>query len=229
MFLALPIQHEQADPKPGVPLANSCLIAANVILFVLSTMAGWNFGVGHGTGLIAILLYGFSHANFLHLAVNMWLLMILGNPVNRRLGNLYYTLAYLSTIVTLGVFGRIFLREPIVGASGAIFAVFAIALLLMPSARIKFVYIALFPVTLLIGWFKKPEHEIFWLIRYGVFYLRSLACLWIVPLVLLLSFVVSGWNWAHLGHLLGMVCGVAIVLVLPKRITMGSAAYELSG
>jgi hypothetical protein len=29
-----------------------------------------------------------------------------------------------------------------------------------------------------------------------------------------------GWNWTNLGHLLGLVCGVAVVLLLPGSITM---------
>ena len=45
------------------------------------------------------MLYGFSHASFWHLLFNMWALWVFGNPVNRRLGNGYYLLAYLGTIV----------------------------------------------------------------------------------------------------------------------------------
>ena len=44
----------------------------------------------------------------------------------------------------------------------------------------------------------------------------------LVPFLELWGLFWSGWNWTNLGHLFGLFCGVAAVLMLPARITMRS-------
>jgi len=150
---------------------------------------------------------------------NMLVLWVFGNPVNRRLGNGYYLLGYLGASLTVGLVALVF-RGAGAGSSGAIFAVMAIAFLLMPAARLKISYLMLFPFTVLVGLLWRPEHWLGWILRWGVFTLRCYWCLLLVPLQQLGELFWSGWNWTNLGHLLGMLCGVAIVLMLPARITM---------
>ena len=112
------------------------------------------------------------------------------------------------------------------GASGAVFAVMTIAIFLSPSARIEVVYLALFPITLLIGLLSPPgKIWLYWFIRGGRFGLRMYWCLVLIPLMLVAelllgSLVLGTWSWGVGAHLLGMVCGVIIVLLLPTRITM---------
>ena len=76
--------------------------------------------MGSGTRrLPSVLIYGFCHFGFWHLLINMWVLWVFGNPVNRRLGNLLYLLVYLGSVVVLGLFAWLILPVQLVGSSGA--------------------------------------------------------------------------------------------------------------
>ncbi len=222
MFVLLPIELKQAVSKGQAPSANYLLIAINAVVFVL----GLSWPVGQGTHLAAILLYGFSHFSLWHLVFNMWALWVFGNAVNRRLGNGYYVSAYLGTIVAIGLLCWICCPVAAVGSSGAIFAVMTMAMLLLPAARLNVAYVAFFPLTLLIGLIAPPGKTwLYWFVRGGVFGLRMYWGLVLIPLMLLGELLFGGlllgaWSWGTAAHLLGMVCGVAMVLLLPIRISM---------
>ncbi len=234
MIILLPLEMKEQDQQPGLPPANLVLIALNVLSFVFLCLFGWSWPVGPGTGLLSVLLYGFSHAGFWHLLLNMWALWVFGNPVNRRLGNVYYLLGYLGSLLVLGILARICSFGFVVGASGAIFAVITIAAMLLPSARLVIGYVAVFPLSLLIGLFRKPKYGIFWFFCGGEFSARAFWCLIFIPVLEILAIVCALWaggsTW-NLGHLLGMACGVAVVLLLPRRISMRkrAAGYSLAG
>jgi membrane associated rhomboid family serine protease len=168
----------------------------------------------------SVLLYGFSHAGFWHFALNMWALWVFGNPVNRRLGNGYYFLVYLGAILFIGIVARLLLPAQLLGASGGIFAVMVIAFMLLPSAKLAVAYLVFFPLTLIIGLFQPPKYGVYWLVRAGELSIPALWCLLFVPLLELWAFVWSGGGFTALAHLLGMVCGLAIVLLLPASISM---------
>ena len=216
MFFVIPLEYKTRRAQHGAPVANALLIAVNVIVFGL----GWCWAVGPGTSPASVLMYGFSHVSFWHLVLNMWLLWVFGNPVNRRLGNGRYLAAYLGTILVLGLLARLFLRVGLVGSSGAIFAVMTIAFILIPAGSLEIAYLALFPLTILMGLVRLPKYWLYWFIRWGVFSIRALWCLVLIPLLELWSLFWNGWSWGTVAHLLGMVCGVAIVLMLPTRISM---------
>lgn len=220
MFFFLPLEIRQVRARPAYPVANVVLIALNVLVFLL----GGFWAVGRGSGLASVLLHGFSHANFWHLLLNMWALWVFGNPVNRRLGNALYVLVYLATIVTIGLISWRLLSGAACGASGAVFAVIIVCLMLMPGAVLDVAYLALFPLTLLIGIFSRPRYGIYWFIRGGQFDVRALWALALIPLWELALLVCCGWNWTQLAHLMGMMCGLAAVLMLPAKITMGGRA-----
>jgi len=222
MLFVLPVQVRDGASRHQIPLANACLVLANVLVFCFGWSHAW--AVGPGTGVWTILGYGFAHAGVLHLAGHMWTLLVFGNALNRRLGNGYYLLLYLGTIVALGVFVRLFCGGGLAGASGAIFAVIAACALLMPSRMVDLVYFALLPLTLLMGLFYRPVHWLGWFIRWGEFQVRAIWGLIFVPLLELWSLYWWGWNWTNLGHLFGMICGVAAVLLMPGTITMGRRA-----
>ena len=150
----------------------------------------------------------------------MLVLLVFGNALNRRLGNGYYLLLYFGTIVALGLFARIFCSGYLLGASGAIYAVIAACVLLMPANIVELCYFALFPVTLLIGLFNRPQHWVFWLIRWDWFEFRAFWGILLIPMLEIWGLFWWGWNWTNLGHLFGAVCGVAIVLMLPEELTM---------
>ena len=220
MFVIVPWKLDHSETRPGLPVANVALIAINVLIWLI----GGSWGVGPRTGVLSVLTYGFCHFGFWHLFFNMWALWVFGNPVNRRLGNVLYLAAYLGTIVVLGLVARLILPVHLVGSSGALFAVIAIALLLMPGAVLKFACLVWFPLTFVVGLFAKPAGLLDWLIRWTKFSVPALWCLVLIPLMQILSLMwhglAVGWTWSPSVHLLGMLCGVAIVAMLPARISM---------
>lgn len=227
MFFAVPVRVEDKSPRPIFPWVNLCLLAANVLIFWLGWSDGWK--TGPGTRLTSVFTYAFAHGDVPHLIGNMWFLLVFGNVVNRRLGNGYYLAAYLGSAVAVGMFARVFCHGYLVGASGAIFAVIAICLILMPAKKIRIFYFALFPFSLLAGLFSRPKDWMYWFIRCDHLDLRALWAIFLVPLLELWGLYWSGSPWTHLSHLLGIVCGVTAVLLLPSAITMRSPqpAFEM--
>ena len=163
MFLPIPLEFKYAGTKSRVPAANVALVVINVLVYLF----GWDWPAGAGTGPLSILTYGFCHVGFWHLVLNMWVLWVFGNPVNRRLGNGLYLLVYLGCLLAVGLFARLIVPVALVGSSGAIFAVITIALILMPAAVVEIAYVALFPLTLLLGLFSRPKYELNWFLVGG--------------------------------------------------------------
>lgn len=218
MLVVIPTRVHDGARQQKVPVANGLLVALNVMCFFL----GWQWHVGPGTGLLSMVGYGFSHASVTHLIFNMWVLLVFGNAVNRRLGNGYYLLTYLGTIVFLGIFGRMFSFDYLIGSSGGIFAVIAMFAMLLPSVLVEIGYIVVLPLTLLIGFFSRPSHWLFWLIRWDTCQLRGWWFILLVPIMQLMGLIWWSWNWTNLGHLVGFFCGIAAVLLLPAKISMRS-------
>jgi membrane associated rhomboid family serine protease len=218
MFFVLPCRLRQTGVSQAAPEANIALIAANVLFYLL----GWCWVVGPGTGLLSVLLYAFSHANFWHLLVNMWALWVFGNPVNRRIGNGYYLVAYLASALLVGIFARLVLSTPLVGSSGAVFAAITLALLLMPAAVLEIACVALFPLSVVVGLLSKPRQWFQWMVRWVIYPIPALWALLLIPLMQLALLFWFNWCPTYLAHLLGMMCGLGLVVLLPKRITMGS-------
>lgn len=216
MFLPIPLQLRDGRRFDEIPVANGLLVVVSVLFYFM----GWTLAVGPGTGLFSVVMYAFGHVTAWHLIGNVWVLLVFGTPLNRRLGNFWYCMFYFGCTIALGVLARMFLPALIVGSSGSVFAVIAGALLLLPSARLEIFYVALFPFTLLVGLFVRPAHWVFWFVRWDRFSLRAIWALVLVPLLELWSLIWSGWNWVNLGHLMGLLLGVIAVLLLPERLTM---------
>ena len=104
----------------------------------------------------------------------------------RRLGNGPYLLVYFGCLAAVGLFARIVLPVGLMGASGAIFAVIMIALMLMPAASIESAYVALFPLTLLLGFWNRPKYELNWFLSWGIVAVPAWWCLVLIPLMELL-------------------------------------------
>ena len=215
MFFCLPIKVGQTGDKEIIPIVNLILIGVNLLVFLFpKTITVSNYFI------YSTVAYAFVHASLWHLLGNMWVLWVFGDKVNRRLGNFWYSMVYLGTAIALGILLRLILRVNIVGASGAIFAVVAICLMLMPAALIDIVCVAIFPLSLLVSLFSKPKHWIYWFVRWGQFKVKALWGLFIVPALQIAALFWWGWNWTNLGHLLGLACGIGAVLILPKHISM---------
>jgi membrane associated rhomboid family serine protease len=221
MFFPIPLELKHSANRTNRAPANAALIILNVAVYLL----GWSWPVGQGTDLLNVFLYGFCHCGFWHLVLNMWVLWVFGNPVNRRLGNSLYLLVYLGCQLFVGLAARILVSGLLVGSSGAIFAIITIALVLMPSALIETAYVAVFPLTLLLGIFHRPKYELNWFLSWGITTVTAWWCLLLVPLVEFCAIFWRGWtfgwmsSWTSIAHLLGILCGVAVVLMLPSRIT----------
>lgn len=223
MFFPIPIRIRDGRQFHAIPVVNGILVVINVLVFCL----GWHPAVGSGTGLFSVLTYAFGHADVCHLAGNMVALLVFGTPVNRRLGNEWYLLSFLGSALFLGLFARLFCSGLLIGASGAIFSVIAIACLLLPSAIIEIWYFALFPMTLPLGVFNRPKPWVYWFIRWDTLEVRAWWGLIFVPFLELWGLFRIGWNWTNLGHLLGLLCGVAVVLLLPTPIAMNRPARSV--
>lgn len=161
MFLPLSTETE----SKRFPLANLAIVALTCALFLvveyrtewLSLTVAKGLVLQRGEGFHARQLLGavFMHGSFGHLIGNMVLLLVLGNPVNRRLGNLAYVALYLG----LGLAGNLVWLASgsglgVVGASGAIMGVLGAYFVLFPTNRIQglisWLGLALIPVVLLI-------------------------------------------------------------------------------
>ncbi len=223
MFIPIPMQIRGRNDSGTLPVANYCIIGLNVFCYLfIAQKALW---VGPGTMPWTILTYGFAHAGFLHLLFNMWFLWVFGNPVNRRIGNGWYVLTFLGTLIVIGLTARLFSGGHVLGSSGAVFAVVAVSSMLMPTARVDVHYLALFPITVLIGLFRPPKFWLFWFVRWGspTIPVVALAAFYVLFEVfgLVSRMLFWGLSWTNFGHLLGFACGLAAVLLMPTQITLG--------
>jgi membrane associated rhomboid family serine protease len=131
----------------GAPVATYALIAINVAVFVVELAGGGATSLSGGGkvigdyGLLAgpianqgewyrIVTAGFLHAGIIHIAFNMYALYILGSFLEPAIGTPRFLGIYFVSLLT-GSLGVILLSPDTltVGASGAIFGLFAAALL----------------------------------------------------------------------------------------------------
>src|SRR5438874_12435209 len=136
------------------------LIAINIAVFALEAVSGplflasfalWpvshffvaQFGSAVGFKVWQLITCGFLHANFLHLAINMYALWMFGSDVERTIGPRHYLTLYFAsllcssatqlTVVSLMTSTGIY---PTVGASGAIFGILLAFGMLFPRRTI---------------------------------------------------------------------------------------------
>lgn len=155
MFVLLPLR-TSIYPK-RTPYANYLLIAANLVVFLLSM----HLAVDPRTGQRVLALrdwtgpfmlipdhpyiwqfvtYAFLHGGLMHILGNMYFLYIFGNNVNDKLGNVGYLCFYLAGSVFSGIGNSLLSSAPTVGASGAIAAVTGAYLVLFPNTLIDTLY-----------------------------------------------------------------------------------------
>jgi len=84
---------------------------------------------------LSLFTYMFLHGNLAHLASNVFVLHSVGREVERDVGSMKFMLVYLVSGVSAGVIHTAVNPDsnvPVIGASGAIFGLIAVMLLLMP-------------------------------------------------------------------------------------------------
>lgn len=124
------------------------LLGINVVAFVLqkATEGSVNsiFQLGAMQGFVVadgdywrLLTAAFLHAGILHIAFNMYALYIFGPFVERALGTARFVAAYLTMAIASSVFVYWLTAPQIatIGASGAVFGLFGLALVLLIRAR----------------------------------------------------------------------------------------------
>ena len=136
------------------------LIGINVAVFALEAITGPGllarfalWPVGHfvvpqfdrpvGFGVWQLITCGFLHANFLHLAINMYALWMFGSDVERTLGPRHYLILYFASLLSSSATQLLVVSMmtsagvyPTVGASGAIFGVLLAFGMLFPRRTI---------------------------------------------------------------------------------------------
>jgi membrane associated rhomboid family serine protease len=129
-------------------IVSMVLIGVNVAVYALQLATGdlrsplyrdgtlWPYGVAQGE-YWRLLTSAFLHLSVLHIAFNMYALFLFGPFVERALGTARFIAAYVTTAVVSGVF-VLWLSDPLggtAGASGAVFGLFGMALVLLLKAR----------------------------------------------------------------------------------------------
>jgi membrane associated rhomboid family serine protease len=124
------------------------LIGLNVVVFLLQKITEgrvnsvFQLGAMHGYSVAEgdywrLLTAAFLHAGILHIAFNMYALYLFGPFVERALGTTRFVIAYLTMAVASSVFVY-WLTAPqvaTIGASGAIFGLFGLALVMLIRLR----------------------------------------------------------------------------------------------
>ena len=136
-----------ADDGKSKPKVTNALIAAYVLLFLVTLFGpkGLAIRLLYEYGLVpsmvsmanplTLFTYMFLHGNLAHLASNVFVLHSVGREVERDVGPIKFTLVYLASGITAGLVHMVInpaSNVPVIGASGAIFGLIAVMLLLMP-------------------------------------------------------------------------------------------------
>jgi membrane associated rhomboid family serine protease len=197
----LPIPIGTDRPQRRVPWMNYALIAANVIIYLLSHSAqgahippqlaknaglvgDWANGIlsADHPQLYQFFTYQFLHANFTHILGNMLFLWVFGNNLNEKLGHLSYLTFYLAGGVLAGCGQLLTENTSTLGASGSISAVTGLYLALLPRTNIRiwiwFFYVGIYEIPsmyFIMLNIAKDLFEQFYLHETGVAYQAHLA------------------------------------------------------
>ena len=94
---------------------------------------------------IRMLTSGFLHADWIHLAFNMYALYLFGNIVGNFLGNIYFLIIYFGSLLVGSLYSLNFHRnEPYysaIGASGAVSGVVYSSILIYPEMELYLFFI----------------------------------------------------------------------------------------
>lgn len=225
-MLLLPIRTNIGPRR--TPYANYALIAANVLVFVLSYGGPYGYPIRGQIVPLPIrpwafdwllfpaawqyhqfLTYAFLHGGLLHIVGNMFFLYLFGNNINDKLGNLWYVVFYLAgaafsgaghTLMNLSSFA------PTLGASGAVAAVTGAYLVLYPQTLITVLYWFFF-----IGTVEVPA-----------LYFIGFKMIFFDNVIARMSYGV-----AYDAHLAGYAYGILITLGLLATRLVGTSQFDL--
>ena len=163
------MQYESSFRWPSLTVAVKWLLIANTVMFVLQAVLGgvladprgfapW-LGVsgemlfeGYGLGLLRLLSYQFVHSfvDPTHFLINMLVLYMFGTSVEAGIGRdrmlaLYLVGGVVGALLEIGIWSLAGESRPIVGASGACYAIMIYAACMTPHATVIFI---IFPMQL---------------------------------------------------------------------------------
>lgn len=92
-----------------------------------------------------VFTYMFLHGSGFHLFLNMLVLFFFGPTLERKIGSHKFLIVYFGAGLLSALGHMIFSGSPVVGASGAIYGIFACLALLEPDMR---VYVSFFPMKI---------------------------------------------------------------------------------
>ncbi|MEU8355863.1 rhomboid family intramembrane serine protease [Nonomuraea sp. NPDC048882] len=118
------------------PIVTYAILALNVLVFgaqyltgdqVTAELAMWPAGVAVYDQYYRLITAAFVHGGVFHILFNCWALYVVGPYLERAFGHVRYTALYLVSALGGSVLGLWLdpLTQPTVGASGAIFGLFA--------------------------------------------------------------------------------------------------------
>jgi len=186
------------------------IIAANILIFLQSLTDPESYNqliqtyglvpvqIMEGKNLLSLITSMFLHADIIHLALNMFFLLVSGDAVERELGNFRFLALYLACGIIAGLFHSYLDSTsaiPTIGASGAIFGVLAAFAILFPFR---------------------------WLLKlFGFIPIPMPAIIFVFITILTeTAYVSSGIveNVAHTAHVGGFLAGVFLTLLfIPKK------------
>ena len=151
-----------------------------------------------GENPLSLITSMFLHADIIHLAMNMFFLLVSGDSVERKIGNARFLVLYLAFGVIAGLFHTYLTTTPAIptiGASGAIFGVLASFAILFPFR---------------------------WLIKlFGLIPIPMPALMFVfITIVSETAYVTSGTveSIAHTAHVVGFLAGIFLtLLIVPKK------------
>lgn len=202
-----------SNKKGRVPFSlnvTTVLIAINIVVFILffflmnsgvlsiDSIAVQPSNIVEGENVWTVITSMFMHGGFFHLFANIFTLFFVGTLTERILRPKRYLAFYLSA----GIFASLFfvvsafvfpglMNAPAVGASGALFGIIGLLIILTPNLR---VYAMLIPIPIKLK-YAGPG---------------LLALLWIVSLG-------ANINIANTAHLGGLIAGLAYGIYLRYR------------
>ena len=158
--------------------------------FVLGNFALWSFK-GDNFQIWQLITHQFLHGGILHIAFNMLALFSLGGHVENFLGEKKFTYFYLISGAFAGLFHSMLVNDvshPMVGASGAIFAIFGFFGLAYPNEKL---YAFFIPIGI------KARNLLFTLIGLEV----------------LLALISNGDGVGHWAHVGGAIAGISFFYI----------------
>ncbi len=192
------------------PWMNWLLIAANLAVFRFQMTRPWLMGHymldAHTLRTWEFLSYAFLHVGPAHLICNLFILALLGNAVNQRLGHIGYLGFYLGGAAASGIGFVLAGGQAMVGASGAVGAVMGAYLALLPTANIA--------ISLIFATLEVPS--MFFVVAFFLY-----------NVVMSLAFPVAIQQVAYEAHIAGMLFGflVTLALLLSRLLPPGSSDF----